>query len=137
MLAEIYPPKDCGKFTQGMIEIGAIVCVPNGLPKCEICPIRAFCGAAAHRTFTRYPVKAAKKERKLIEMTVFMLRCKEPSRGSEGASVNRIPGGVFQIRSASNRAGSRCEILQPFPIRDRQMLLRKEDKALLELRMPP
>ena len=102
MLAEIYPPKDCGKFTQGMIEIGAIVCVPNGLPKCEICPIRAFCGAAAHRTFTRYPVKAAKKERKLIEMTVFILQCGDKI-AVQKRDAKGILAGLYQYPNLERR----------------------------------
>lgn len=105
MLAEIYPPKDCGKFTQGMIEIGAIVCVPNGLPKCEICPIRAFCGAAAHRTFTRYPVKAAKKERKLIEMTVFILQCGDKSRCRSAAGEGHTRGTLPVSESGAEADG--------------------------------
>ena len=39
-------PKDCpGDFNQGLIELGAIVCVPNGEPKCEICPAAEICRA--------------------------------------------------------------------------------------------
>ncbi len=75
MLREIYPKRNCGDFTQGLMEIGAIVCVPSGAPKCEICPIRDYCGAFAQGTMLDYPIKAKKKERKIVEMTVFLLEC--------------------------------------------------------------
>lgn len=95
MLQTLYPQKQCGVFTQGLMEIGAIVCVPNGTPKCELCPIRAFCGAGEHQTFDRYPVKVAKKERKIIEMTVFILQCGDQlavqKRGAKG-----ILAGLYQ-----------------------------------------
>ncbi len=96
MLAEIYPPKDCGKFTQGMIGNRCDCCVPNGLPKCEFVRFARFCGAAESiRPFTRYPVKAAKKERKIIEMTVFILQCGDKiavqKRGAKGILAGPLP----------------------------------------------
>ena len=57
------------------MEIGAIVCVPSGAPKCGICPIRDYCGAFAQGTMLDYPIRAKKKERKIVEMTVFLLEC--------------------------------------------------------------
>lgn len=76
MLAELYPEKDCGNFTQGLMEIGATICVPNGMPKCDACPVADFCGAKAAGTALNYPVKKAKKERKMVDMTVFILAYK-------------------------------------------------------------
>jgi A/G-specific adenine glycosylase len=42
-LAEIYPADCPGEFTQALMELGATVCVPNGEPKCAVCPCRSFC----------------------------------------------------------------------------------------------
>lgn len=68
-------PSDCpGDFTQAMMEIGAVICVPNGTPKCEECPIREHCLAFKHGTMEQYPVKARKKERVLEERTVFLIQ---------------------------------------------------------------
>ena len=30
-------------FTQALMELGAVVCVPNGAPLCEVCPLRSCC----------------------------------------------------------------------------------------------
>ena len=38
-------PGSAGDFTQAMIELGATVCVPNGEPKCDACPLRRYCEA--------------------------------------------------------------------------------------------
>ena len=95
MLQEIYPEKHCGEFTQGVMEIGATVCVPNGSPKCEICPVQGFCGAREHQTTDLYPVKAAKKERKIVEMTVFILRCEDKTAVQKRAA-NGILAGLYQ-----------------------------------------
>ncbi|MCD7807528.1 MAG: A/G-specific adenine glycosylase [Lachnospiraceae bacterium] len=63
-----------GEFNQAMMEIGAMVCVPNGQPKCEICPLSRFCQAYQNHTQSAYPVKAPPKARKIENRTVLILR---------------------------------------------------------------
>ena len=74
-LAKIYPAGRCGDFTQALMELGATVCLPNGEPRCEVCPLAPLCAARAAGTQRRYPVKAAKKPRRREERTVLLLRC--------------------------------------------------------------
>ena len=72
-LAEIYPEGRCGDFTQALMELGATVCVPNGAPKCEACPLSAICLAHRDSLETELPIKTAKKPRRQEQMTVFVL----------------------------------------------------------------
>ena len=59
-----YIPKDRpDAFNQAIMEIGAMVCVPNGEPKCSICPLKKFCLADQHNTVKQLPVKTPKKQR--------------------------------------------------------------------------
>lgn len=88
MLAPIYPAGACGDFTQALMELGATVCVPNGAPICDRCPLKEACAAFGTNSQMRYPVKAAKKARRVEERTVFILRCadklaltKRPKKG--------------------------------------------------------
>lgn len=60
-------------FNQAMMELGATICVPNGVPKCEICPVCFACKAAQNGTIAQYPVKSPKKSRRVEEKTVFIL----------------------------------------------------------------
>ena len=60
-------------FNQAMMELGATVCVPNGEPKCGVCPAQDFCLACAHGTAMALPVKKAKKARRAEEKTVYVL----------------------------------------------------------------
>lgn len=60
-------------FNQAMMELGATVCVPNGLPKCDVCPAKDFCKAHLNHTIEQYPVKSAKKARRIEKKTVFVL----------------------------------------------------------------
>lgn len=59
-------------FNQATMELGATVCVPNGLPKCEVCPIRELCLGRICGTAESLPVKAPKKARKIEEKTVYL-----------------------------------------------------------------
>ena len=59
-------------FNQAMMELGAMVCVPNGPPKCELCPAAGFCQGRICGTAENLPVKQPKKKRRREEMTVFL-----------------------------------------------------------------
>ena len=60
-------------FNQATMELGATVCVPNGPPRCERCPVSALCLGCARGTAESLPVKRSKKERRVEEKTVFVL----------------------------------------------------------------
>ncbi len=75
-LIPIYPPEgssDCSSFTQSIMELGETLCIPNGVPLCEKCPLRHFCIAAKDGRTAELPVKIAKSERKTLELTVLLL----------------------------------------------------------------
>lgn len=82
-------PEDCpGDFNQALMELGAVVCVPNGPARCECCPVAAFCQAYKHGTVSELPVKAQKKARVLEDRTVLVIQDgertairKRPSKG--------------------------------------------------------
>ncbi len=67
-------PKEAGDFNQSLIELGATVCVPNGEPKCDLCPLRDDCVASREGLTDRIPVKSAKKPRRIEERTVLLIR---------------------------------------------------------------
>ena len=73
-LAAVYPSQ-AGTFTQSLMELGATVCVPNGQPHCEVCPMNDLCLARQRGTIDCLPVRAQKKPRKQQDMTVFLLTC--------------------------------------------------------------
>ena len=73
-LKEVYPPQ-AGEFTQALMELGATVCGPNRKPDCEHCPCKDFCLAFAEGTAESLPVKLPKKDRRMEDYTVFVLRC--------------------------------------------------------------
>lgn len=74
---EVIPAGAAGDFNQSLIELGAIVCVPNGEPKCGICPVRGICLAHAEGRETEFPVKKKKKERRIEKRTILVFRDNE------------------------------------------------------------
>ena len=62
-----------GAYNQAMMDLGATVCLPNGAPKCEICPARTMCEAYKNGLTEVLPVRAKKKARKIEERTVLLL----------------------------------------------------------------
>lgn len=74
-LAHIYPQGQSGAFTQSLMELGATVCIPNGKPCCEACPVQSFCRAFQNNIAEDIPVKKQKQVRKIQELTVLVLVC--------------------------------------------------------------
>ena len=68
------PPTRAADFGQALIELGAIVCLPNGAPKCEACPLAADCKALACRAVDVLPVRKKAAPRKIEQRTVLILR---------------------------------------------------------------
>ena len=62
-----------GAYNQAMMDLGATVCLPNGAPKCEICPARTVCEAYKNGLTEVLPVRAKKKSRRVEERTVLLL----------------------------------------------------------------
>lgn len=81
LLLEILPDiarnGDAGDFTQALMELGAMVCVPNGAPKCLLCPLSSVCQGFQKGVAEELPVKDGKKPRNIVEKTVFILRHEE------------------------------------------------------------
>lgn len=66
-------PEQAGMFNQALMELGATVCVPNGCPTCEICPLVSICKAKAADTERLLPNKRPKKPRTVENRTVYVL----------------------------------------------------------------
>ena len=78
LLREGYPSGgDAALVTEGLMELGETLCLPNAPPRCESCPLRALCRALARDEAQRYPLRSAPKERRVEERTVLLLRCGE------------------------------------------------------------
>lgn len=62
-----------GDFNQSLIELGAIVCVPNAAPRCDRCPLVKGCSAFQEKTWDHIPVRKKPKKRRIEERTVLVI----------------------------------------------------------------
>ena len=99
-----------GDFNQALMELGATVCVPNGAPKCGVCPWQEYCQADRNHSWMEYPKKSARKPRTIEKRTILVIKDhtrivirKRPDKGL-------LPG-LYEFPSLEGHA-SRQEVLQ-------------------------
>lgn len=96
-LANVYPSGSMAyTFNQSLMELGATICLPNGQPKCEVCPMQCWCRAYANESWDKLPQKAAKKKRRVEEKTIFLLRCGE-KMAVEKRPKHGLLAGLWQL----------------------------------------
>lgn len=61
-------------FNQGLMELGEMICVPNGIAKCDLCPWNHACKAHLHQTASVIPYRSALNKRKVVERTLLIIR---------------------------------------------------------------
>ncbi|RZJ55544.1 MAG: A/G-specific adenine glycosylase [Acidovorax sp.] len=61
------------RYTQGLMDLGATVCVPRA-PRCEVCPLNHVCVAFKNGDPERYPVKTRKLSRRSESWQLLVLR---------------------------------------------------------------
>ena len=72
-LEAVIPAGAPGDFNQAMMDLGAMVCLPNGAPLCARCPARGFCRALLENRTGELPVKAPKRARRVEARTVYLI----------------------------------------------------------------
>lgn len=72
-----------GSFNQALMELGALICIPNGAPHCELCPWAGICVAKLKNLTEEIPYKAPKKARRIEERTVLVIKLIEDAPATE------------------------------------------------------
>ena len=73
-LEHVIPEGEASDFDQGLIELGALVCVPNGEPHCGECPLSHLCRAREQGLTGEIPVRSKAKPRKIENRTVLIFK---------------------------------------------------------------
>lgn len=90
MAQKITPQKRAGDYAQAIMDLGATICTPKN-PGCEKCPWEKNCGARAHGSWQKFPVKGAKKKKPTRFGIIFWV---ENNRG-EILLEQRPPSGLL------------------------------------------
>lgn len=89
---DLLPEKNAGDFNQAIMDIGSTICLPNGAPRCEVCPAAAYCKAYQNGNPTDYPRKEEKKPRKIEEKTIWILYSDEAIAFEKRQEVGLLAG---------------------------------------------
>lgn len=73
-LRGVMPADRPGDFNQALMELGAMVCIPNGMAKCEECPWNHLCEARKQSRIAEFPKKAPKKPRSIEKKTILVIQ---------------------------------------------------------------
>ncbi len=73
-LSQVMPQARPGDFNQALMELGAVVCIPNGMAKCSQCPLVTLCAAASTGRVAEFPKKKPKKPRSIEKKTILVIR---------------------------------------------------------------
>lgn len=96
LVTDLLPHDRVGDFNQALMEIGALICLPNGKPYCLSCPLSSYCQAYQQDLTEQIPMKQKKAQRKEIDLTILLFKYddrysveKRPEKG--------LLAGLYQI----------------------------------------
>ncbi len=89
-------------LSQAFMELGAIVCLPNGMPLCGECPWKGNCVCHREGAYETIPYRSRLKERRIEERTVFVLRDHDRFLLHKRASKGLLAG-MYEFLSCEGR----------------------------------
>ena len=106
ILESFIPGDEPGRFNQAMMEIGAMVCIPRGEPRCTACPLCAYCRAYKEGSTGLFPVRSKGPARRVEDKTVLAV--------TDGVNIllDRRPqsgllAGLYELPSLEGKAGDK------------------------------
>lgn len=98
-----------GPYNEALMELGALVCVPNAAPQCLACPLAPVCRGFAAGRAEQLPVKPPKKEKERLPVTVALVQ------SPAGLLLQRRPdkgllAGLWQPAAFENQAMTREQL---------------------------
>ena len=112
------PALDPAVMTEGLMELGEMICLPHGEVKCRECPLSTICEAYRKDITGELPVRVIKTKRRVEKKTILRIRLlpdiKENGSGSEGSDERIILrkrketgllGGLYEFPSSPGHLG--------------------------------
>lgn len=122
MLMDVIPKDRPDAFNQAVMEIGAMVCVPNAAPKCHICPLAPHCKGYKQGVMDQLPNKASKKkrtiEKKYIDVVIYDDKVLLQQRSQEGLLAGLYEFNTFDYPQEEALFLSTLDIEKVVPLKD-------------------
>jgi A/G-specific adenine glycosylase len=87
-------PEDMVAYTQGLMDLGATVCL-RGKPLCDRCPVSGLCAAKAADSVSRYPVKSKAAPRRHESWWLLVLRLRSTTTADQFWLQRRPAPGIW------------------------------------------
>lgn len=94
------PQDNIAPYNQALMELGATICLPNGEPLCQKCPVQEDCACGENDLWRNLPTKKSKKPRRIEQRDIYLIYVGEfvaiHQRKSKGllASLWEFPQGL-------------------------------------------
>ena len=98
-LKAVMPAGNASSYNQGLIEIGALVCIPGGEPRCGECPLASLCLTRRNGWWKEIPYKSPNKARKIEEKTVFIIEYQDKV-AIRKRPMNGLLAGLYEFPNA-------------------------------------
>lgn len=135
-LIPVFENADSGELNQALMELGALVCVPNREPDCAACPLRERCLSAADGLWRELPVRGEKKPKKVEVHTVCLLIC-EGRFALRKREESGLLAGLWEFPNLPGRLSAQeaLDAAERWRCRPRSVLRRTERKHVFTHRV--
>lgn len=115
-------PKQAGDFNEGLMELGELICIPNGEPLCKECPLKGICIANQEGLTSEIPVRIQKIKRRKEEKTIFILKCKDKIAIRKREETGLLAG-MYEFPNETKKMTQkeRMEVLRKWNLEGHQM----------------
>lgn len=94
----VIPLEKPGIFNQALMELGEVICIPNGRPLCDRCPLSNQCAGRKHGRQMELPNKPKKKKR-VVEKRTILIPMWEGKAGIRKRQTQGLLAGMWEFPS--------------------------------------
>lgn len=123
-------PQQAGAFNEALMELGELVCLPNGATLCKDCPLQELCTAYKKGLTEQIPVRVKKMKRSRTEKSVFMITAPDGRIAIEKRPDTGLLSGMYQLPNVEgfHTDDELQEILQQWKSKPIDIVFTKEAK---------
>jgi len=92
-----------GDFNEALMELGELVCLPNGEPDCKQCPLQKNCIAYQKNLTNELPVREKKLKRKEENRTVFLFISQNGKIAINKRNGKGILAGMYELPNVNKK----------------------------------
>ena len=102
----VMDPKHAGEFNQAVMELGAMVCLPQR-PQCELCPLARECGARQAGLENELPLRSIRPETTQLERQLLVIERAGKVLVWQRPSESRRLAGFWELPESEQLDGAR------------------------------